>query len=363
MFIGTNGATYLDTAALLTCLPKFSSNRGTVVGLLKGFKGLCGAIFNQIYASFLAPDQTSFILFIALVPTVLMVPLILIMGPSSSAMETTVMNDNKELNFQLLCGASMLLAAYLLNVTLVQDLRSVSDITNVAFTVVLFVILLLPLFTPKIADFSSKRHIKATTQLKNPLLGETHRTVTENGLTTQASNVQTEVFFSMGSGTTAFNNLRQIAEAQGYENAEVLVSMCNIWNFVGHLVGGYLSEVSTSNCGHPRTLLLAVAQHCYGVEWAVFPAAVSELFGLQNFGVLYNVVTIANPAGSPIYSTFIAGPVYDRQAREQGSSTCEGTICFETTFFVMAAVCVIGASLSIALAIRTRSFYRRCQPS
>ncbi|MCO5585708.1 hypothetical protein L7F22_039644 [Adiantum nelumboides] len=346
------------------------------------------------------------------------------MGPSTSEMKTKVINDNEELNFQLLCGASMLLAAYLLNVTLVQDLRSVSDITNVAFTVVLFVILLLPLFIPKIADLSSKRHIKATTQLKTPLLGETLRTDTENGLTSQVSNVQTEeeklagdaskllvpeadqslskafrsvnfwllvfaVFFSMGSGTTAFNNLRQIAEAQGYENAEVLVSMCNIWNFVGHLVGGYLSEVSTRNCGHPRSLLLAVAQvimatghilfatalpgtiyvavflvaACYGVEWAVFPAAVSELFGLQNFGILYNVVTIANPAGSLIYSTFITGPVYDRQAREQGSSTCEGTICFETTFFVMAAVCVIGSSLSIALAIRTRSFYRRCQPS
>ncbi|KAI5060283.1 hypothetical protein GOP47_0024703 [Adiantum capillus-veneris] len=419
MFIGTNGATYLDTAALVTCLSNFSSNRATVVGLLKGFKGLSGAIYNQLYASFLAPDKTSFILLITLGPTVVMVPLILMMGPGS-AMKLAVGGDKEDLNFRLLCGASLLLAAYILTVTLVQDLSSVSNNTNIAFTIVLFIGLLLPLFVPKIAELSRKRHHKEITELENPLLGE--GCVAEDGLTSRVSDANTEeqkllgdagnllspgsdhqslskafrninfwllvfsIFFSMGSGTTAFNNLAQMAEAQGYENTEVFVSMCNIWNFMGHLVGGYVSEVSTRNYGHPRTLVLAVAQvimatgHIlfatalpktiyvavflvaagYGVEWAVFPTALSELFGLQNFGILYNFVTMASPAGSLIYSTFIAGPLYDQQAREQGSSTCEGTACFETTFFIMAAVCGIAATLSIALATRTRSFYRLC---
>ncbi|MCO5587728.1 hypothetical protein L7F22_041680 [Adiantum nelumboides] len=417
MFIGTNRGTYLDTAALVTCLSNFSSNRATVIGLLKAFKGLCGAIFNQFYAAFLAPDQTSFILLTALGPTVVIMPLILMMGPGST-LKVPMADDSEDLNFRLLYGASMVLAAYMLNVTLVQDLRSVNNTTNIAFTVVLFLVLLLPLFVPKIAELSIKRHGKEIRKLRSPLLGEKRAMDGENG---QVSNVYTEeqkllgnarehlllgsdqtlskaltsgnfwllffsVFFSMGSGTTAFNNLGQMAETQGYENTEVFVSLSNIWNFMGRLVGGYMSEVSTRDYAHPRALGLAVAQvvmatgHLlfalappktiyvavflvaagYGAEWAVFPTALSELYGLQNFGVLYNLLTMASPAGSLIYSTFIAGPMYDREARKQGSSTCEGTICFETTFFIMAAVCVTAAALSIALAIRTRSFYRRC---
>ncbi|KAI5060737.1 hypothetical protein GOP47_0025157, partial [Adiantum capillus-veneris] len=168
MFIGTNGATYLDTTALVTSLSNFSSSRATVVGLLKGFKGLSGALFNQIYASFLAPDQTSFILLIALGPTVVMMPLILIVGPGST-MKISVNDDNEDLNFRLIYGASMLLAAYMLTVTLVQDLCSVNENTNIAFTIVLFLILLLPLF---VAELSSERHNKETPQLENPLLRE-----------------------------------------------------------------------------------------------------------------------------------------------------------------------------------------------
>eukprot|EP00250_Pteridium_aquilinum_P017460 c23638_g2_i3 orf=240-2048(+) len=475
MFIGTNGSTFLDTAALVACIPNFPSNRATVVGLLKGFKGLCGAIFNQIYASFLAPDETSFILLIALGPAVVIVPLILLMGPGISAMQLT---DTEKDNVvcRLLYAFSLVLAAYMLCVTLVQDLYSVSSAVNVVFTVVLFLILLLPLPVPKIADYGIKKHKeRALLHLKDPLLekrslmresddceglqhgqistsviteavqsscsdnlagesieGNLVHTSSESSNSTSAKSSEKDatllvprteegsskvefagpgdymplrkafgnvnfwllvfsIFFSMGSGTTAFNNLSQMAEAQGYENTQVFVSMSNIWNFTGRLAGGYASETSTRIYGHPRTLTLAGAQlimamgHVlfatalpgtiyiavflvalgYGAEWAIFPTALSELFGLQNFGVLYNFVNMASPAGSLVYSSFIAGPIYDWQARKQSSAAsddgttlvCEGTVCFEITFFVMAGVCMMGAALSIALTMRTWTLY------
>eukprot|EP00250_Pteridium_aquilinum_P003234 c13553_g1_i1 orf=278-1669(+) len=438
MFVGTNGCTFLDTAALIACIPNFPSNRATVIGILKGFKGLCGAIFNQIYGSFLSPDESSFILLLALGPAVVMVPLIFLMGPSS-AVELT-RNESDDTIFRLLYAASLLLAAYMLGVTLAQDLSSVSNTVNVILTVILFLILLLPAPVPKIADLLSKRckenddHLQAlllkarrpdcdvpeneVTSTPSPTFSSSSSMAPNESSLSLAEPKVAEgisaagahftlrmafanvnfwllvfsIFFSLGSGTTAFNNLAQMAEAQGYTNTQVFVSMTNIWNFTGRLAGGYSSEISTRGYGHPRILLLAVAQlimavgHIlfamawpgtiyaavflvaagYGAHWAIFPTALSELFGLQNFGVLYNFINMASPAGSLIYSGLIAGPLYDWQARKQhGASwndtslTCEGTVCFEITFCIMAAVCLMGAALSSVLAVRTRTLYAK----
>ncbi|KAI5060279.1 hypothetical protein GOP47_0024699 [Adiantum capillus-veneris] len=293
IFIGTNGCTYLDTAALLACIPNFPSNRATAVGILKGFKGLCGAIFNQIYASFLSPDETSFILMLALGPALVMIPLIIVIGPLSHA--ELLQNEDDDVIFRLLYAAALLLAAYMLSVTLVQDFSSVSNTVNVIFTVVLLLILLLPLPIPKIADHLSRKRTEDDGSLKDPLL-ESRVDGSENGVTSKPTPTYvaacfmslTEIreektfveqtaakglsklelaaadmtlrkaygsinfwllvlcmFFSLGSGTTAFNNLGQMGQSLGYENTQVFVSMTNIWNFTGRLAGGYFSELST----------------------------------------------------------------------------------------------------------------------
>jgi hypothetical protein len=39
------------------------------------------------------------------------------------------------------------------------------------------------------------------------------------------------------------DNLGQISQSLGYANPHIFVSMISIWNFLGRLGGGYVSEV------------------------------------------------------------------------------------------------------------------------
>lgn len=55
------------------------------------------------------------------------------------------------------------------------------------------------------------------------------------------------IFFSLilgsGSGLTIINNMGQICQSLGDYNANVLVSMISIFNFLGRVGGGYFSEL------------------------------------------------------------------------------------------------------------------------
>jgi MFS family permease len=72
------------------------------------------------------------------------------------------------------------------------------------------------------------------------------------------------------------------------------------------------------------TLLVGVG---YGAHWAIVPAAASELFGVKNFGALYNFLTVANPAGSLVFSGVIASGIYDAEAASRPSSATTALRC------------------------------------
>lgn len=59
---------------------------------------------------------------------------------------------------------------------------------------------------------------------------------------------------------------------------------------------------------------------CYGVHWTIMPATASELFGLRNFGMLYNTLTAACPLASLLFSGVIAGYLYDRESQRPNST-------------------------------------------
>lgn len=125
------------------------------------------------------------------------------------------------------------------------------------------------------------------------------------------------------------------------------------------------------------TLLIGLG---YGAHWAIVPAAASELFGLKNFGALYNFLTVANPAGSLIFSGLIASVIYDHEAEKQAHGIhssllrvrrllegalldveeplkCKGSICFFFSSLIMSGLCVIAVILSLILVYRTRIVY------
>ncbi|KAG9158986.1 hypothetical protein Leryth_013367, partial [Lithospermum erythrorhizon] len=127
------------------------------------------------------------------------------------------------------------------------------------------------------------------------------------------------------------------------------------------------------------TLLVGLG---YGAHWAIVPATASELFGIKKFGALYNFLTLANPAGSLVFSGVIASSIYDREAAKQAQGNlqnstmlgsimsnalaaedalkCDGAICFFWTFLILCGLCILAVMLSMILVYRTKVVYINC---
>ncbi|KAL3633105.1 hypothetical protein CASFOL_026089 [Castilleja foliolosa] len=192
-------------------------------------------------------------------------------------------------------------------------------------------------------------------------------------------------FLGVGSGVTVLNNLAQIGISLGVDDATILLSLFSFFNFLGRLGAGAVSEhFVRSTKTIPRTFWMAVTQAlmiltfllyasalngtlhaatallglCYGVQFGIMIPTASELFGLKDFGVIFNFMQLGNPVGALLFSGLLAGQVYDMEAAKQLGSSCVGPNCFRLTFFVLAGVCGLGTLLSTVLTVRIRPVYQ-----
>ncbi|CAM0913056.1 unnamed protein product [Alopecurus aequalis] len=201
-------------------------------------------------------------------------------------------------------------------------------------------------------------------------------------------------FIGVGSGVTVLNNLAQIGVAAGAVDTTIAVSLFSLGNFFGRLGGGAVSDILIRSWTLPRTVLIIATQVvmiinylvfalglyatlyisvailgiCYGVHFSVMVSTSSELFGLKQFGKIYNFILLANPLGSLVFSS-LAGYIYDLEAAKQHSvgavagsenvTVCYGPSCFRLTFCVLSGMACLGTLLGVVLTLRIRPVYQK----
>ncbi|KAL6661864.1 hypothetical protein ACP70R_001248 [Stipagrostis hirtigluma subsp. patula] len=470
IFIGNNGETYFNTAALVSCVQNFPKNRGPIVGILKGFAGLSGAILTQIYAMIHSPDHAALIFMVAVGPTMVVIALMFLIRPVGGHRQVRPSDGT---SFTFVYSVCLLLAAYLMGVMLLEDLVDLSHSVIVLLTIILIFLMLLPIVIPVVLSFFSDNNesvyelllpsprnedasASASSEEQHEVIlsevedekpkdidllpaSERQKRIAElqaklfqaaavgavrvkrrkgprrgEDFTLTQALIKADfwlLFFSLllgsGSGLTVIDNLGQMSQSLGYDETHIFVSMISIWNFLGRIGGGYFSEIIVKDYAYPRAIALATAQVVmaighftfamawpgamyigtllvglgYGAHWAIVPAAASELFGVKNFGALYNFLTVANPAGSLVFSGIIASGIYDYEAEKQAQQhpnkmmlampgrllnivsdaapplKCDGAICFFLSSLIMSGFCVIAVILSLILVYRTRIVY------
>ncbi|RCV41473.1 hypothetical protein SETIT_9G139000v2 [Setaria italica] len=426
--VGANSQSFANTGALVTAVKNFPEDRGVVLGLLKGFVGLSGAIFTQLYRAIYGTDNdgAELVLLMAWLPaaiSLLFIPTIRIMPRRDAAGQE---RGRERRAFFLFLYASIVLAIYLLIMNVVE--LEVIRFPKPAYYVTAAVLLLLIFFPIVIVV---KQELKTYLQPPAPAITTSSIvTITVDHEKTHPSSAQAaaagtspscfqdvfrppargqdytilQALFSVdmlvlfvaticgiGGTLTAIDNMGQIGQSLGYAQRSIttFVSLVSIWNYAGRVVSGFASEHLLARYKVPRplaltvVLLLACVGHgliasgvsnglyaasvilgfCFGAQWPLLFAIISEVFGLKYYSTLYNFGAVASPVGSYILNVRVAGRMYDREALRQGGRkgrdlTCIGVRCFRESFLIITGVTLLGALVSLVLAWRTREFYR-----
>ncbi|MCL7030896.1 hypothetical protein MKW94_026238 [Papaver nudicaule] len=410
MFLGAHSQTFFNTANVVTAVQNFPDYSGTIVGIIKGFLGLSGAILIQVYQTIFVDKPGSFILMLALLPSIIPLLLMFFIRTSSlpSPSKSFISNEKENLNgFSVI---ALLLAFYVMILIISQNVVTYGMHTRI----ITFTILLIGILSPSV--IAVRAHLTDTknkfSSIDDPLLinEENQESVlTENddekreivlleekvphlNLWQAMQTVNFWLLFSamacgLGSGMATVNNISQIGGSLGYTSVETrtLVSLWSIWNFLGRFGAGYISDYFLHLKGWARPIFMAVTLASmglghlviasglpgalyagstlmgifYGSQWSLFPTISSEIFGVTHLGTIFNTVALASPIGSYILSVKLVGFMYDKESSSDinGHVNCVGNHCFMLSFIIMAGVCVLGCGLALILFFRTRRFY------
>lgn len=148
--------------------------------------------------------------------------------------------------------------------------------------------------------------------------------------------------FASSSGLMIIGHISTIADIQtGWQAGFILVILISIFNTLGRLSGGFISDkIGRINlirialvlqginmllfAGYSTKLTLgmgvAIAGFCYGSNFSVFPATVSDLYGMKNFGINYGLIFTGWGLGG-IIGPMVAANIFDKTNNYNGAYT------------------------------------------
>ncbi|KAE8696130.1 putative Serine-rich protein-related [Hibiscus syriacus] len=308
LVVGSNSNAWFSTAVLVTNMRNFPLSRGTVSGILKGYSGISAAVYTVLYSSLLERSASKLLLFLTLGIPVLCLAMMYFVRPCTppSGEDSSV-----HVHFVFTQVASVLLAIYLIIITVIYDIVSLSDAFSYVLLAIVFIFLIAPLGIPVKMTLT-----RANAGTLTPLAGSTENLTEGEGGPTHsdpllspsssasnlgsffeseyASDVETLLavgegavkkkrrprrgedfklheafikadfwllwvvyFLGVGSGVTVTNNLAQIGIAFGVDNTTILLSLFSFCNFIGRLGSSALSEHFVRTRSIPRTFWMA----------------------------------------------------------------------------------------------------------
>ncbi|KAJ7263691.1 hypothetical protein O6H91_Y140400 [Diphasiastrum complanatum] len=317
-FICFNATAFVNTGVIVTGIKNFPGNRGFVLGLLKGFFGLSGAILSLIYHAIYGNNPSSFVLLVMWLPTIVFLSFMFLIRPQPPTKE-----GNEIRRFYFLLWMSVFLALYLLLVILVQKLIKVSHRENQILAGIAIIILLFPLgvvFHFVIEDGKSRATMSASRDAINgkDFEGPTKKLNAANDPQKETRSLQAPssapasynqsatatvvkpslkalaqglfggfgqkisrgenhtvvqallkldfwllIIIStcaLGTGLMAIDNLGQLGSSLGFSSLQTgtFVSLVSIWNFMGRVSSGFASEFFLHRYSIPRPLFYAL---------------------------------------------------------------------------------------------------------
>ncbi|KAL8250458.1 hypothetical protein R6Q59_034151 [Mikania micrantha] len=387
MLLAAHGVTFLNTANVVTAVINFPNHSGTIVGIMKGFLGLSGAILLQVYQTIFNNGPTHYILMLSLLP---FLNTLLFMS-SVRPFDTNEADEKRNLNSLSLF--SIIVAAYLFFVIIIQQAVTLSLPAHIVVFLVLVIMLASPLYvavkpqsTENFEDTNTDQLLDNNVSTNQDIFEEHNKNLLQAICTVDFWCLFVTTVAGMGTGLATINNLAQVGESLGYTSFETstLVSLWSIWNFVGRFGAGSVSDHFLHKKKWARPIFIAITLalmsvgHCviasgmpgalyvgsvlvgvfYGSQWSLMPTIASEIFGVLHFGTIFNAITIAGPVGSYVISVRVIGYIYDREAA-RGEEYCTGTHCFRLSFLVMAFSTFVGFMIAMGLFLRTRSLYEQ----
>lgn len=378
--VGANSQNFANTSVLVTCVKNFPENRGNMVGLLKGFTGLSGAVMTQLYLAIYGNDSKSLILLIGWLPAVISIFFVYFIR-----LMKIVRGINERRVFYNYLFISISLALFIMVITITQKRNPFSHSGYVATATVVIFLLFLPLgitiqqelilwkkkkedlkssptavtiqSTPEDvalksssmkvveADKTLKPEVSCFSNVFNPPERGEDYTILQALLSIDMLMLFLTTFSGMGTSLTAIDNLGQIGESLGYPTHAVstFVSLVSIWNYFGRVCSGFISEILLTKWKIPRPLVMTfvllfscvgfllvafpfpgsiyvasvITGFCYGAELIMIYTIISELFGLKYYSTLFNCGVLASPLGSYIFNVRVAGVIYDNEALKQ----------------------------------------------
>ncbi|KAL4011058.1 hypothetical protein IC575_028104 [Cucumis melo] len=396
---------------LVTCVKNFPERRGVILGLLKGFLGIGGAVLTQIHYAIYGHETKSIILLIAWLPS-----LITLLFAYTIREVRIVKHPNEFRVFFQFLYVSLILAFFLFILIILQKKVHFDHLAYTFVVVAIMGLLLIPLFIAIREELVQWNLTRITRFVKSQTV-TIHNRFISTPLPTPKTSFFENVFnkpergedytflqailsidmfilyltmiIGIGSSFTAIDNLAQIGESHGYstESIDLIISIVSIFNFFGRIFSGFASEILLEKFKFPRplmltfTLLISCIGHilvafpfhhslyiasviigfCLGSQIPLYFAMISEIFGLKHYSLLYNFGQLSCPVGSYVLNVLVAGRFYDEEAKMVGNNsigfTCKGELCYRNSFAILTGMSLLGAVISLILVKRTNEFY------